>query len=121
MSEGIEGIKLLCHNTQGIDHFLSEAERAVYPFELRVQLRQPQFMLIVSLVLFGPIERIVVRGKTVEALRHFLVLNDIPFSLRLIKWEIVEDLNGRTYTREIGPTRGERVINVDIEARLPRG
>lgn len=82
----IEGIKLITHNTGGINK-LDDPNFGSYL--LTITLSVPEFMRVASLLLFGQ-ERIVVRGKTREALEEFLAANNFRKHPRLVSCAIQE-------------------------------
>ncbi len=68
----IEGIKLFVLNTSGVNRLETEADIKEYPVRLEVECRlQGVFMDFAAICIYGPTERVVIRGKTLEALQEF--------------------------------------------------
>ena len=74
----IEGLKLI-YKTGGID--LSDDPS--YPWKLEAFFRPSEFMRVAHITLYGGDERIVVRGRTREALLQFVELNGLNIHPRL--------------------------------------
>ena len=84
MSDIISGIKLILHNASGVDL----PDDTTLPFKLEASFSPPEFMQIAFICLHGGNERIVVRGKTREALEQFVKANNLRFHPRRISLDI---------------------------------
>lgn len=99
MSDEIEGIKLITHNSRGVN----EPEDSSYPWRMEANFRPPELMKVAFIGLYGATEKIVVQGKTREALEEFIALNNFTTHPRLISLTLT------------GP--GDEVINLHERVR----
>lgn len=83
----IDGVKLIYHNAGGVN----EPDDTSYPFRLEANFSPPEFMNVAFILMRGGSEKIVVRGKTREALEKFVDLNNLRKHPRLRSLDITED------------------------------
>lgn len=85
-SEPIEGLKLIEHNASNVNR----PDDPGYPFKLVVNCAPPELMQVAFIMLHGGTERLVVRGKTRQALDRFVETNSLLAHPRLYSLAIYE-------------------------------
>jgi len=84
MSEVISGIKLIVHNSGGVNL----PDDPTLPFKFEASFRPPSFMSVAFIGLYGPSEEIVVRAENKEALDKFIEMNNFRTHPRLRRFTI---------------------------------
>jgi len=82
----IRGIKLIQHNTSGVNL----PDDLSYPWRLDAALGPPEFMTMAFIGLYGGSETIRVRGKSRKALEKFVKVNCLNTHPRLRSLEITQ-------------------------------
>lgn len=82
----VEGIKLISHNAGG---FKIPDDPAYGDYLLTITCRVQDFMEVAATFILGEREQVVVRGKTAEALEHFIQVNQFRTHPRLLRLHVV--------------------------------
>lgn len=72
-------LKLIKHN---VGH-INEPDDPSYPYKLELNFRPPELMQVTFVMLYGGSEEMIVRGKTREAIEHFIAVDDLRHHPRL--------------------------------------
>jgi hypothetical protein len=76
----IDGIKAIYHNASGIN----VPDDPSYPYKITAVLSLPEYMEMAYMFLIGPNETVIVRGKTMEAIKEFIKCNGLIDHPRLL-------------------------------------